>query len=252
MKIEQFTSEEAVRRWDRFADRYAETHTEQGDPHKEAFLNPTILSLAGDVQNRRLLDAGCGEGYLSRMFASLGADVTAVDYSTRMLEIAKERTTNELRINYLHGNCEHLDMLADESFDLIFSNMVIQDLAEYEKAFQEMHRLLVDGGTYIFSITHPCFITPESGWEKTDTGEKLHWNVDKYFYEGVYEQRLGDEDKMLLFHRTLTSYINALIKTGFALEALVEPKPSKEMLVKYPHFSEDFRCADFIVFKLKK
>jgi 2-polyprenyl-3-methyl-5-hydroxy-6-metoxy-1,4-benzoquinol methylase len=245
-------AEEAIRRWDSFADTYSANHTEQGDLHKEVFLNPTLLSLMETVRNKNVLDAGCGEGYLSRMLARSEATVTAVDYSSRMIEIAKGRTPNDLLIDYRQGNCEDLNSLEDKSFDLIVSNMVIQDLADYEKAFQEMYRLLVDGGCFIFSILHPCFVTPESGWEKTKGGKKLHWNVDKYFYEGVYEQRLGDKEKMLFFHRTLTSYINTLIKTGFILESIIEPKPSKEMLEKYPSFEEDFRCADFIVFKLKK
>lgn len=249
---ENVGTEEAIKRWDSFADAYAANHTEQGDLHKEIFLNPTILSLIETINNKKVLDAGCGEGYLSRIFAKSEAAVTAVDYSTKMIEIAKRRTPKELVIDYRQGNCEDLNFLADNSFDLIISNMVIQDLANYEKAFQEMYRLLVDGGCFIFSILHPCFVTPESGWEKTKEGKKLHWNVDKYFYEGAYEQALGDKEKMLLFHRTLTSYINTLIKTGFILESIVEPKPSKEMLKKYPSFEEDLRCADFIVFKLKK
>lgn len=83
------------------------------------------------VRNKKVLDAGCGEGYLSRMLARSEATVTAVDYSSRMIEIAKGRTPND-----------------------------------YEKAFQEMYRLLVDGGCFIFSVLHPCFVTPESGWEK--------------------------------------------------------------------------------------
>ncbi|MCM3169878.1 class I SAM-dependent methyltransferase [Peribacillus frigoritolerans] len=245
-------TEEAIKRWDSFADTYSANHTEQGDLHKEVFLNPTLLSLMETVRNKNILDAGCGEGYLSRILARSEATVTAVDYSSRMIEIAKGRTPNDLLIDYRQGNCEDLNSLEDKSFDLIVSNMVIQDLANYEKAFQEMYRLLVDGGCFIFSILHPCFVTPESGWEKTKDGKKLHWNVDKYFYEGVYEQGLGDKEKMLFFHRTLTSYINTLIKTGFILECIIEPKPSKEMLEKYPSFEEDFRCADFIVFKLKK
>ena len=245
-------TEEAIKRWDSFADTYSANHTEQGDLHKEVFLNPTLLSLIETVKNKKVLDAGCGEGYLSRILAKSEATVTAVDYSTRMIEIAKGRTPNDLVIDYRQGNCEDLNFLEEKNFDLIVSNMVIQDLANYEKAFQEMYRLLVDGGCFIFSILHPCFVTPESGWEKTKDGKKLHWNVDKYFYEGAYEQGLGDKEKMLFFHRTLTSYINTLIKTGFILESIVEPKPSKEMLKKYPSFEEDFRCADFIVFKLKK
>ncbi|MFB4211486.1 class I SAM-dependent methyltransferase [Shouchella sp. JSM 1781072] len=245
-------TEEAIKRWNHFADTYAAQHTEQGDLHKEVFLNPTLLSLMGTVKNKHVLDAGCGEGYLSRILANSEAHVTAVDYSSRMIEIAKGRTPQHLSIEYKHGNCEDLDFLGDERFDLIISNMVIQDLPNFEKAFQEMYRLLVDGGCFIFSILHPCFITPESGWEKTTDGEKLHWNVDHYFYEGAYEQRLGETERMLLFHRTLTTYLNTLIKTGFVLDCIEEPKPSKEMLKKYPSFEEDFRCADFIVFKLKK
>lgn len=57
---------------------------------------------------------------------------------------------------------------------------------------------------------------------------------------------------MFLLHRTLTSYNNTIIKTGFQLEAVEEPRPSKEMLKKYPSFKEDLRCPDFIVFKLRK
>lgn len=245
-------TEEAIKRWDRFADTYSATHTEQGDRHKEVFLNPTLFSLMGEIRHKKILDAGCGEGYLSRLLAKSEAKVTAVDYSPRMLEIAKERTPTELNIDYRQGNCEALHFLEDEVFDLIVSNMVIQDLANYEKVFKEMYRLLIDGGCFIFSILHPCFVTPNSGWERTKDGKKLHWNVDNYFYEGAYEQPLGDKEKMILFHRTLTSYINTLIKTGFILEKVVEPKPSVEMLKKYPSFEEDFRCADFIVFKLKK
>ncbi len=41
--------------------------TEQGDFHKEVFLNPTLFSLMGEVKNKKVLDAGCGEGYLSRL-----------------------------------------------------------------------------------------------------------------------------------------------------------------------------------------
>lgn len=243
---------EAAARWDRFADEYARNHGEMGDLHKEALLNPALFSLIGDVSRKKLLDAGCGEGYLSRLLARQGALVTGVDYSPRMLEHAKSRTPNELVIGYQHGNLEELDFLENDQFQLVVSNMVIQDLADYEKAFQEVYRVLEKDGYFIFSILHPCFVTPNSGWVKTEEGAKLYWKTDRYFYEGAYEQRIGEEEKMILFHRTLTSYINALVQTGFLIEEVVEPKPSEEVLMKYPSFGEDLRCADFLVFKVKK
>jgi ubiquinone/menaquinone biosynthesis C-methylase UbiE len=246
-------TEEAIKRWDRNAEIITENYNEHGDLHREVLLNPSLFSLVGDVKQKDILDAGCGEGYLSRIFAKSGASVVAVDYSKNMLEIARKKTPKELNIEYRYGNCENLDFLEDASFDIIVSNMVIQDLENYKAAINEMYRLLVNGGSFVFSILHPCFVTPDSGWEKKD-GEKLHWNVDNYFYEGVYEQSYpqGQTDKVLFFHRTLTSYFNAITEAGFILEGLVEPKPSAAMLEKYPSFEEDFRCSDFIVFKLRK
>ncbi|WZY00003.1 class I SAM-dependent methyltransferase [Bacillus sp. FSL W7-1360] len=245
-------TEESIRRWNGFAQAYAAMQTEQGDKGREWLLNPTILFLIGDVKGKRVLDAGCGEGYLSRIFCKNGAEVTAVDYSTNMIEIAKERTPETLVINYRQGNCEDLSFLRAESFDCIVSNMVIQDLADDEKAFQEMYRLLVAGGTFVFSILHPCFATPEYGWERGEDGEILHWKVDKYFYEGAYEQDFGEKENMLFFHRTLTSYMSRLIGTGFVLEGLIEPKPSKEMIEAHPSAVSKLRRPNYIVFKLKK
>lgn len=245
---------EAIKRWEMHAETFIAGYSEQGDLHREVVLNPTLFKLIGSVQQKHILDAGCGEGYLSRMLAKSGASVVAVDYSKKMLELAKERTPEDARIQYEYGSCDNLHFLDEKSFDLIISNMVIQDLENYQQAIKEMHRLLVDGGYFIFSILHPCFITPESGWERTKDGERLHWKVDKYHHEGVYEQALPPEqpNKLLFFHRTLTSYFNAITEAGFMIEELVEPKPSEDMLCKYPSFREDFRKSDFIVFKLRK
>ncbi|MCD7035899.1 methyltransferase domain-containing protein [Metabacillus sp. GX 13764] len=251
-QLNEIGTREAIAKWDSFADAYAENHGEQGDLHKEVFLNPVLLSMIGNAAKKQVLDAGCGEGYFSRILARSGAAVTAVDYSSKMIAIAKERTPADLQIEYKQGNLEDMQAFRNKKFDLIVSNMVMQDLANYEKVFQEMHRLLSDEGHFIFSILHPCFATPESGWEKADNGEKLHWNVDQYFYEGAYEQRFGGQEKVFLFHRTLTSYLNTLLKTGFTLVQMDEPVPSEEALKKYPSFKEDLRCPDFIIFQLKK
>src|SRR5699024_69542 len=116
--VENVHSEEVIKRWDRFADTYAKNHGQHGDPHKEVLLNPTLFALMGNVSGMEVLDAGCGEGYLSRMISRKGANVTADDYSTSMLAIAKELTPKKLSIHYQWGNCEALHFLEDQSFDL--------------------------------------------------------------------------------------------------------------------------------------
>ncbi len=244
-------TKQAIQRWNQYAERYTATYDEQGDNHRVVLLNPTIFSLLEGLDGKHVLDAGCGEGYLSRLLAKKGASVTAVDFSQKMLDIAMERTQQQEAIQFLHGNCENLAFLADEQFDGIVSNMVLQDLEDYKAALHEMYRLLKPNSIFIFSILHPCFVTPNSGWIRHEQLDQQYWKIQRYFYEGVYQQ-LDADPSIVLYHRTLTSYVQAIIQSGFTIEAIVEPKPSQDMLEKYPQFEEDLHCADFIVFKLRK
>jgi len=231
-----------------------DTFTEEGDKHRIVLLNPVLHQLLDSVKGKKILDAGCGEGYLSRFLAKQGAFVTGVDFSEEMLAIARERTKPALGIRYVHGNCENMDFLDIESFDIIVSNMVLQDLSDHKAALRSMYRVLVDRGHLIFSISHPCFSTPNSGWVRDNRGEKLYWKVDKYFEEGAFEQAWPPNtgEGLLLFHRTLSTYLKALLNVGFELLDVVEPKPSEEMLSRYPEFRNDLRMSHFIVFKAIK
>ena len=67
--------------WQDNAEVYAKLINGIGTPHHREILNPCIETLMGDVQGRRILDAGCGEGYLSRVYEKKGATVVGVDFS---------------------------------------------------------------------------------------------------------------------------------------------------------------------------
>jgi 2-polyprenyl-3-methyl-5-hydroxy-6-metoxy-1,4-benzoquinol methylase len=93
-------TEEAIKLWDQNAEIITANYSEQGDLHREVLLNPTLFKLVENVKQKNILDAGCGEGYLSRIFAKSGASVVAVDYSKNMLDIARKKTPKELNIKY--------------------------------------------------------------------------------------------------------------------------------------------------------
>lgn len=50
-----------------------------------------LLDLLGDITGHTVLDAGCGEGYLTRALAARGAQVTGIDLSPRLIALARER-----------------------------------------------------------------------------------------------------------------------------------------------------------------
>ena len=252
---EPYTSIDAIRRWDAFAGELRDLmDPDDGDPHRIVLLNPVLMDMLGSVRGKRILDAGCGEGYLSRKLARLGAEVTGVDFSREMLAMARERTDPGTGIRYMHGNCEDMTFLDEESFDSVVSNMVMQDLADHRAFLRSIRRVLVAKGTLVISFSHPCFITPESGWVKEENGRKLYWKVDQYFSEGAYEgHQLADgHTKLIFFHRTLSEYLRSFLVSGFELLDVVEPRPVEDMLDKYPGFRDDFRMSHFIVIKARK
>ena len=55
-------TEDAIMRWDQNAEIITKNYNEHGDLHREVLLNPSLFSLVGDVKQKDILDADCGEG----------------------------------------------------------------------------------------------------------------------------------------------------------------------------------------------
>jgi len=63
---EQFTEREVAMHWDENADVWT-AHVRQGwDSYREHLNNPAFLKLVGNLKGKKVLDAGCGEGYNTR------------------------------------------------------------------------------------------------------------------------------------------------------------------------------------------
>src|SRR5436305_14463130 len=88
--------------YDNYAAEYAAyvAWREQIEPEGDRFgLLPHLLDVLRDVAGQDVLDAGCGEGYLSRILANRGARVTGVDLAPRLVELARGKDP-EGRIGY--------------------------------------------------------------------------------------------------------------------------------------------------------
>ena len=84
--------------------------------------------------------------------------------------------------------------------------------------------------SFVFSVEHPVFTAyGTQDWYYDQDGKILHFPVDNYYYEGQREAIFLGE-KVIKYHRTLTSYLNTLLCSGFVLEHVIEPQPPAEML----------------------
>jgi len=94
----------------------------------------------------RVLDIGTGPGYFALIFAKRGFDVTAVDYSGGMLEIAKKNAgefASAITFARMDAHCLEFD---DNSFDVIVTRNLTWNLEDPARAYADWLRVLRPGG----------------------------------------------------------------------------------------------------------
>ncbi len=200
-------------------DQWVGTHGMSEDPYF-----PAVEALMGEVSGQRICDLACGQGRVARYLANLGAVVVGVDSSARLLTIARSHEESEpLGITYVHGDAQSLDELVLGRFDGVVCFMALMDIPELMPTLQSVARILRPGGWFIFSILHPCFHTSESG--EVETPEGAARTIRRYFEEGYWrsDTRTGPPGRVGAYHRTLSTYINALNDAGFQLVQACEP-----------------------------
>lgn len=110
------------------------------------------------VNHGAALDFGCGVGRLTQALAPRFGQVVGVDVSPKMIETAAALNPFPERARFV-WNCEpHLRQFADESFDFIYTNIVLQHIAPdiSEGYLREFLRLLTRNGILVFQLpSHP-------------------------------------------------------------------------------------------------
>ncbi|MGH7354595.1 MAG: class I SAM-dependent methyltransferase, partial [Candidatus Rokuibacteriota bacterium] len=105
--------EEARDFWNRVADDWKIQVGDDGDSNRRLTSDPVLWTFAGDVRGLTVLDAGCGTGYLSRKLRDQGARVTGIDFSERMIMIARAQHPD---VDFRVDSCAELASIDDESF----------------------------------------------------------------------------------------------------------------------------------------
>ena len=118
----------------------------------EYYLTPAqqfAYDMMGDPDDKQILEIGCGMGINAIILAEQGANVTALDLSSKRLEMVEDiiRENEIQRIRLVHGSAEALPF-PDNSFDIVYSNAVMIHL-DKQTAIREFYRVLKPGGKVI-------------------------------------------------------------------------------------------------------
>src|SRR5688572_10018439 len=79
--------------WNEKAEFWDRLHGDDGNDFHRGIVEPAVERLLQLRPGERVLDAACGSGAMARRLAALGADVTAFDFSARLVDLARARAT---------------------------------------------------------------------------------------------------------------------------------------------------------------
>ena len=206
---------------------------------------PALRALMPDLHGRKVLDLGCGFGWFCRWAReNFAAHVLGIDVSEKMLAQAGA-TTPDTAITYTRADMEQLE-LPPASFDLVYSSLVLHYIANLDGLLSQVHRSLVQGGSLIFSVEHPIYTAPtDPNWLVDAAGLKV-LPVDHYLDEGPRSTDCLARG-VIKQHRTVATYLNLLLRSGFALLHVEEWGPTEEQIAARPQFADERQRPPFLL-----
>lgn len=214
--------------WDRLADgsQFARlaTDDECREPLKTLdgrdWLPKSVLGL--DV-----LCLASGGGWQSILYASAGANVTVVDLSPGMLQLdEREANRRRLSVRTIQTSMDDLSMLYDQSFDVVHQPVSTCYVPDIVQVYQEIARVLRDGGLYISQHKQP------TSAQVTRRDERNQFVVGvEYYHLGplprTEDTSYREKGAVEYLHRW-EDLVGGLCRSGFVIEDLREPRRADE------------------------
>lgn len=228
--------------WDHNSEYWSKKIQEKKDETRELFGLPAFIDYLGEVSGKKILDAGCGEGSITRQLKNQGANIEGFDISEAMLRIARDQEKgSENPLKYVQGPAEEIShYFESDTYDLIYSYMMLCCNNNLDAFFKGCHNLLKISGEIVFAVPHPCFNTSSSLWIKEEGAingllVKDYFKVEPYIREWDFMTQLDKKEnnkKMqeVRYPWLLSDYLNSLILAGFKIESILEPQPSVQAI----------------------
>lgn len=171
--------------------------------------NKVIIDTIVEKKPKKVLDVGCGEGWLSRTLDNLAINVLGIDVVPELIQQARKQGKGRFKVLSYQ---ELSDKSFQEKFDMVVCNFSLIGKESVNELFKLFYQLLEEDGIIIIQTLHP--FSKYSGYEYKDGWRKGSW-------EGFSNKFTNPPP---WYFRTLDTWKNLFHKNRIELCEILEPK----------------------------
>lgn len=206
--IDPLSDAKVVDSWRKNAAPWTAAVRERQIESRRLVTDAAIVQAVVSVAPRRVLDVGCGEGWLARALAERGVQVTGVDVVPELIDQARQTGGADFRV------MSYDDLAAGrlvERFEAVVANFALIGAEAVDALIGSVPGLLAPGGCLIIQTLHPVVANGEQpykdGWRP---GSWAGFNAEF-------------KDPAPWYFRTMESWEKVIHDSGMRLEERLEP-----------------------------
>lgn len=178
------------------------------------------LNLIPDLDGKRVLELGCGSGHsLAYLWETRHAgEVWGLDFSAEQICFTRELLEEKhIPVTLLLSSMDENPGIPENYFDFVVSIYALGWTPDLPRTLALIHSYLKPGGIFLFSWEHPVYRSL-----RYETNIARYVFEDSYVDEGPVLDPSWKGVEIVVNHRKLSTYLNAIVQAGLVVEQLIE------------------------------
>jgi len=222
------TDTSTLTQWNNSADWYDQNMGDEGDELNKTIIRPNILRILGNLQGKKLLDMGCGSGYLTSELAKTAEQVIGTDFAPDFVKLCQKKYKAYQNLSFQTQDVIKKFKFSDQSFDIVLCKMVLQYIEDIDNFARESARILRHNGRVIVVVDHPFnsqfYYAQSLAGKKNPKYEGLK---DYYSRDPQTKLSLWGKVELTWYPKTISDYIQPFIHAGLHLSTIEEYEEMK-------------------------
>jgi SAM-dependent methyltransferase len=192
-----------------------------------------VVHYGPDIPTEADLELGCGGGPIAVAMAKQGAKVIAVDEAADQIAHARNLAEREeVKLELRQGDLADLAFVRADTMDVAISVYSLGAVADPDRVFRQVHRVLRPEAPLVVSIPHPAYRSVDTSTEPPVLRRRYFDHAPITWWQ---EKESGIDYPM-----TISDLFTSLSRANFRVDTILEPEPGKAQ-VRGRHWTEAMR-----------